>query len=108
MTKGTPAAMRRDNKPVELNKAGLDQLREECKKLNVPEAELDRMIEQLKDYKPPVRGEVVRCSKCGRKVLIEQILVGIDHTSETMAVCWDCLDDQAKERAKELYHIKTE
>ncbi len=105
--------LRRDSsKAMELNKTYFDRKREEydrlreyCKKHNTPEAEVDRLIERLKSYKqPPVRGEVVKCSKCGRQILFEQLLIGVDPTAETIATCWECLDDKARERTKKLNH----
>jgi len=55
-----------------------------------------------------VVGRLVKCSKCGRKILVERGLMGVNHTLEIIAACWDCLDGQARERAIERYKLKEE
>ncbi len=34
---------------------------------------------------------VVKCSKCGRSILIERLFRGIDHTTSTLVTCKECL-----------------
>lgn len=46
------------------------------------------------------------CSKCGRKILVEKILIGVSHTTHTQAMCLDCLiekgvDEDFKEKHPE-------
>lgn len=33
----------------------------------------------------------VKCSYCGRKILVEQILDGVSHTATILASCKECL-----------------
>ena len=55
-----------------------------------------------------VVGRLIKCSKCGRKILVERGLFGVNHTLEIFATCWDCLDGQARRRAIERYDLKEE
>lgn len=52
-----------------------------------------------------VMGTLVKCSKCGRKILIERLLCGVSHTTQTVVNCWDCLDKEAQNKATELYKL---
>ena len=49
----------------------------------------------------PVINKVVKCSVCGKKILIESFLCGVSHVVEIVATCWDCLDDEAKKKLEE-------
>jgi len=53
----------------------------------------------------PVEGELVKCKKCGRKILVERPMFGIDHTIKTLVTCWDCLDPKVQERTKARYAL---
>lgn len=55
-----------------------------------------------------VVGRLVECSECGREILVERGLIGVNHTLEVIATCWDCLDGQARKRAIERYKLKEE
>ena len=55
-----------------------------------------------------VVGRLVKCSKCGREILVERGLFGVNHTLEITATCWDCLDRQAQKGAIERYKLKEE
>lgn len=44
-------------------------------------------------------GYYVKCKKCGRAMLVELGLFGVDHTAAVIASCWDCLDDTQKAQA---------
>lgn len=37
-------------------------------------------------------GHRLACSKCGRKILVEVFLSGIDHTAGIHATCAECLE----------------
>ena len=52
------------------------------------------------------KGMLIKCVKCKRPILVEQAINGSDHAILTIATCWDCLDDDGKKKAKELYSIK--
>jgi hypothetical protein len=51
----------------------------------------------------PVVGNVLGCKKCDRKILVERALFGIDHTLDTIVVCYDCLDEDHQKKANEAY-----
>lgn len=51
----------------------------------------------------PVKGRVVECSKCKRKILVERGINGTDHTLEMWVTCWDCLDEKTKNKVKKKY-----
>lgn len=53
-------------------------------------------------------GTIKKCSVCGRKILVERELIGIDHTAGMLVTCWDCLNEEQKKKAKELYGIEEE
>lgn len=50
-------------------------------------------------------GQIYEC-KCGRKVLVERVLVGTDHTARIFVACWDCLSKENKERAIKQYELE--
>ena len=51
-------------------------------------------------------GALVKCPKCGREILVERGLIGIDHTVEILVTCWKCLDEKMKQRAVNKYKLK--
>lgn len=53
-------------------------------------------------------GQIIKCEVCGRKFLVERIMVGVNHTAEILVTCLECLDDKAKVKTKELYNIDLE
>ena len=50
-------------------------------------------------------GTVKKCGKCERKIFVERVLIGVDHTANMAANCWDCLPRENKEKAFEMYSI---
>jgi len=50
-----------------------------------------------KDF--PVVGELLKCYVCKREILVERVLLGIDHNFVTTATCWNCLDSKTKNKA---------
>ena len=44
-------------------------------------------------------GQLVKCEKCGRKILVERALLGVNHTLDIKATCWECLTSKAKGKA---------
>lgn len=67
---------------------------------------LAQLENQRSKFKLDVSGQLVQCSKCGRRILVERPLIGVNHTAKVIATCWDCLDNEAKKRAGELYYIE--
>jgi hypothetical protein len=53
----------------------------------------------------PVYGQIVHCRTCGRRLLVERVLIGVNHTVETVVTCWDCLDKAAQEQARQRYQL---
>ena len=45
--------------------------------------------------------QVAECQKCKRRILVERVLFGINHTLEMVVTCWDCLSEEEKGRVKE-------
>lgn len=54
----------------------------------------------------PVVGTLISCPKCGRKILVERGLIGIDHSIEIFVTCWQCLNKKAQDKARNKYQIK--
>lgn len=54
----------------------------------------------------PSVGVLKECSGCGKLILVERGLIGINHTVFIKATCWDCLNPKAKERAQKMYSLK--
>lgn len=54
----------------------------------------------------PAVGDLVKCSNCGRKILVERGLIGVNHTIFTKATCWQCLDSKTREKAKKMYRLE--
>jgi hypothetical protein len=54
----------------------------------------------------PVVGRLVECGKCKRKILVERALMGVDHTLNLFATCWDCLKEERKDWARKRYGLK--
>lgn len=55
--------------------------------------------------KLPTIGRILKCEKCHRQILVEDMLIGTNHTVATVVTCWDCLTDWEKTRAREEYKI---
>ena len=53
-----------------------------------------------------VVGELLECKACQRKIVIERVLFGTNHTSKSIVYCWDCLPDEQKENYKKTYGWK--
>ena len=56
----------------------------------------------------PVVAKLVKCSKCGRRILVERGLIGVDHTIGIYATCWDCLESEGQKKVKETYGLEIE
>lgn len=35
--------------------------------------------------------QIVKCQKCGKEFLVERLLIGINHTVDTIVTCKECL-----------------
>ncbi|MEW6618953.1 MAG: hypothetical protein AB1422_06340 [bacterium] len=57
------------------------------------------------DMEFPVRGSILECPKCKRKILVERALFGIDHTLSLSVTCWDCLNKDQQEWANKRYGL---
>jgi hypothetical protein len=53
----------------------------------------------------PQVGILTSC-KCGHVVLVEQVLVGSNHTISTSVFCWACLTPEQQEAAKIKYNLR--
>lgn len=56
----------------------------------------------------PVVGRLVECRNCGRKILVEQALFGVDHTYAIQVTCWECLAEKSRKWATEKYKLTQE
>lgn len=52
-----------------------------------------------------VIGQIKSCGKCSRRILVERVMCGINHTLGTIITCWDCLAKNKQIKAKELYKL---
>jgi len=57
-------------------------------------------IPSTKEHPLAVAGELVECSKCRRKILVNMGLIGISHTVNITVDCLDCLEVNATFREK--------
>lgn len=55
-----------------------------------------------------VIGQIKNCGKCSRRILVEQIMIGISHTAKVLVLCWDCLDEDRRAWAIEKYKLGEE
>ena len=55
-----------------------------------------------------VIGEIKNCGKCQRKILVERVMCGVNHTIGIIITCWDCLPSEAIDKARKLYNIGEE
>ncbi len=55
-----------------------------------------------------VVGDLIQCSvrSCKRKILVERVMVGTNHTSEIIVTCWSCLSEKGKKKSIGWYGIK--
>ena len=53
----------------------------------------------------PQVGEVTSCGKCERKFLVERLLIGVSHTAGTYVTCWDCIDEETRQRVTARYQL---
>jgi len=52
----------------------------------------------------PTTATLTSCSLCGKNILVEQILIGVNHTTKIIVTCWSCLENKDEcKRAYELY-----
>ncbi len=51
-------------------------------------------------------GKLRACRICGRKMLVEDVLIGVTHTAETLVHCWDCLAPEIQDRATKMYALE--
>ena len=58
-------------------------------------------------YEFPVVGNLAECGKCGRKILVERALIGVNHTMSTIATCWECLKPETQKEAREIYQLSS-
>lgn len=63
-------------------------------------------VNKMENINLPVVGKLVKCNKCNRAILVEYGLIGTNHTIGEMAICWDCLPEDAKVKARKIYGIK--
>ena len=56
----------------------------------------------------PVVSELAKCGQCGKKILLEQVLIGSNHTIKNIVTCWACLTPEQQERVKVTYRLKDE
>jgi len=56
----------------------------------------------------PVVGRLVECGRCKRKILVEYALIGVNHCLGVSATCWECLDRESQNKAKDAYKLKIE
>jgi hypothetical protein len=54
----------------------------------------------------PIEGKLLARAFCGHKILVEDSLIGVNHSVATTATCWDCLSDEKKQEAITRYAIK--
>ena len=54
----------------------------------------------------PTTAKLLECAICGRRILVEQNMVGASHNSVTFATCWSCLSDEAKQGCTKRYGVK--
>lgn len=50
--------------------------------------------------------KLLKCSKCQRRILVEDALKGVSHTIITSVTCWDCLPKESQTKLKKNYNIK--
>ena len=53
-------------------------------------------------------GTLASCGRCNRKILIEQVTNGSNHTVTVMANCWECLTPEEKMKVQERYKLQSE
>ena len=55
------------------------------------------------------QGKLVECSrKCGQKMLIEEAMFGVSHSTSMSGTCWTCLTPEQQENARSMYRIDAE
>jgi hypothetical protein len=67
--------------------------------------ELEKQYQAASSMFPASEGHLLQC-KCGRQVLVEIILVGVSHNVKVIITCWECLSQEAQQRAFDLYGLK--
>lgn len=50
-------------------------------------------------------GSLEKCEVCGREILVERIVNGVNHTLQVIITCWECLSKEAKQKAKGMYRV---
>jgi len=53
----------------------------------------------------PMVGKLLKCGKCQREILVEDVLIGVSHTVATLVTCWGCLTDEQKAEAGERHKL---
>lgn len=44
-----------------------------------------------------------KCGTCCREILIEEVLIGVSHTTGLCVTCWECFPEEKKKEIKEKY-----
>ncbi len=55
----------------------------------------------------PTVGHLLKCNKCGRKILVEYVLYGSPHAFNMFVTCGECVDLSAEFRKEFLDATKT-
>ena len=50
-----------------------------------------------------VIAQIVECPKCHRKIVVDNVLIGVSHTAAIGVICLDCVDEDKIEETIRLY-----
>ena len=53
----------------------------------------------------PVAGKLLKCNSCKKKILVEKVLMGIDHDAGIYVTCWGCLPIKSQQCATDKYQL---
>ncbi len=66
------------------------------------------MNHEKKTWTFPVTGQLLQCNACKRKILVQRVLLGIDHDMQVAASCWDCLSKEVQKKCQKMYKLEKE
>lgn len=51
----------------------------------------------------PTAGFLLKCKRCEREILVEEVYNGVSHTMAVFVNCWGCLSDEDKAKVRARY-----
>jgi len=68
-----------------------EKLADKATKKCLLKKDITHLLARQPHFEFPYTYHKLACTKCGRKIIVEVLLIGVDHTASITAVCAECL-----------------